>query len=206
MFTGLIQATAPIERIEPTAAGVRLSLDASAWAHHPAPGDSICVNGVCLTLALATTPDLPFLNFDVVPETLRRTTLGDLRPGNRVNLEHAATPTTLLGGHILQGHVDAVAVVEHIQTHGEHRLRLRPTPETMEYLTPKGSVAIDGVSLTVAHTDAATGTFELALIPVTLEKTTLGALRQGSRVNIETDVLARTLVHWARHYSGRPGL
>lgn len=203
MFTGLVQATARVERLDPTKAGVRLAVDVRGWDHRPTPGDSICVNGVCLTLAAppSPTPAGSLFVFDVVPETLSRTTLGDLAPGSRVNLEHSATPTTLLGGHILQGHVDATASVERIDTAHEHRIVLRPSTGAMEYITPKGSVAVEGVSLTVAHADPGAGTFDIALIPVTLENTTLGALKPGQRVNLETDVLARTLVHWARHYA-----
>ncbi|MEC9373176.1 MAG: riboflavin synthase, partial [Planctomycetota bacterium] len=185
MFTGLIQAVGRIERIEPSAAGVRLSVDPGGWTHRPAPGDSIAVNGVCLTVATEGAS----IGFDVITETLRRSTLGGLEAGSRVNLEHAARADTLLGGHIVQGHVDGVGEVTRSGGGAEDwRLAVRVGEELMDYIAEKGSVAIVGVSLTVAG--AGRDGFEVALIPVTLERTTLGSLRAGDRVNIETDIIA----------------
>jgi riboflavin synthase len=140
--------------------------------------------------------------FDVVPETLDKTTIGELTPGRRVHLEHSATPSTLLGGHVVQGHVDGVGVVESIVTDGEWRVRLRPPRELMEYVAPKGSIALDGVSLTIAALDAGEGWFEVALIPTTLEKTTLAEWRPGSRCNLEMDAFAKMAVHWLKHFAG----
>jgi riboflavin synthase len=137
--------------------------------------------------------------FDVVPETLSKTSLGRLRAGAAVNLEHAATPTTLMGGHVVQGHVDGVGVVESVVTEGEYRVRVRPPAGLMEYMTPKGSICVEGVSLTLAAVEPREW-FEVALIPVTLEKTTLGSLRAGDPVNLEADVFAKTIVHWLKHY------
>ncbi len=193
MFTGLVQAVGVIRTIEPTGSGRRLVIDTGAWRHHPAPGESIAVAGCCLTVAAEPAPGL--LAFDVIPETLARTTLGERRPGDRVNLEHAARADSLLGGHIVQGHIDAVGEVDRIDTaDGQWRVRIAAEPSVLRLIPPKGSVAVEGVSLTVAAT--AGEWFEVALIPVTLDATTLRDLTPGASVNIETDILARTVAHW----------
>lgn len=201
MFTGLVQAVGTIAAFSPAApAGRRLLVDASNWAHRSSTGDSINVSGCCLTVAAGSDLGRNLLAFDVVLETLSKTTLGDLSPGGRVNLEHSVTPTTLMGGHVVQGHVEGIASVDSVQSSGEWRVRVRPAAELMPFLTPKGSVCLDGVSLTIAAVDPAAGWFEVALIPTTLAVTTLGAAKPGSRLNIETDILARTMVHYLRHY------
>lgn len=138
--------------------------------------------------------------FHAVPETLRRTTLGSLENGRRVNLETSATPSTLLGGHIVLGHVDGLAEVVHVQRDQEHRVRFRAEWELMQYVSPKGSVAIDGVSLTVAEVNPENGWFEVALIPTTLTATTLSELEPTARVNLECDALVKAVVHWIRYY------
>jgi len=203
MFTGLVQHLGVVRSVESAPAGTRLVLDATGWTHAPEPGESIAVSGVCLTVAQAAPG--PVLGFDVVPETLSRTTLGGLGEGSRVNLEHAATPTTLLGGHIVQGHVDGLATVIRVEREREHRIRLGPPAELMPFIVPKGSVCLDGVSLTVAALDPKDlegPWFEVALIPTTLERTTLSGLRPGSRVNLEADCLAKALIHYVRNYAG----
>ncbi len=193
MFTGLVQAVGVIRTIEPTGSGRRLVIDTGAWRYQPEPGDSIAVAGCCLTVAVEPAPGL--LAFDVVPETIARTTLGDRRAGDRVNLEHAARADSLLGGHIVQGHIDAVGEVKSIETaDGQWRVRIAADPGALRLIPPKGSVAVEGVSLTVAATAGAW--FEVALIPVTLDATTLRDLAPGDSVNIETDILARTVAHW----------
>lgn len=198
MFTGLIQAVARVAKINPSPTGARLEIDPAGWAHAPAIGDSISLDGCCLTLA-AITPG--GWCFDAVAQTLAVTTLGTLRPGSRVNLEHACRADTLLGGHIVQGHVDGVADVIRAQRDpADWRVRFRPPGELMECMAPKGSVAVSGVSLTIAG--VGDDWFEVALIPTTLEKTTLGELREGSRCNIETDIIARTVVQWLRRQRG----
>jgi riboflavin synthase len=203
MFTGLVQAVGKVASVEPRQAGAgggfRLRIDPLGWGYRPEVGESISVSGCCLTVAALEGPDGGLWAFDAVPETLAKTTLGGLAAGCRVNLEHAATPTTLLGGHVVQGHVDGVAVVESVLTEGEWRVRIRPTADLMEYMTPKGSVCVEGVSLTLARVEPRQW-FEVALIPVTLEKTTLGELRAGSSVNVEADAFAKTVVNWVRHY------
>lgn len=200
MFTGLVQAVGRVASVEARGAGVRLRVDPMGWGYAPGLGESISVSGCCLTVAgLEGGPGGKTWAFDAVPETLAKTTLGGLAAGSRVNLEHAATPTTLLGGHVVQGHVDGVGVVETVLTEGEWRVRVRPPAGLMEYMTPKGSVCVEGVSLTLARVEPREW-FEVALIPVTLEKTTLGELRAGSRVNVEADVFAKTVVNWLRVY------
>ncbi|MCA9292069.1 MAG: riboflavin synthase [Phycisphaerales bacterium] len=189
MFTGLVQTIGTIREIRPVPTGARLVVDPGDWTHRPSPGDSIAVSGCCLTLAPddAAGDGLPF---DVVPQTLRLTTLGRRRPGDRVNLEHAATPTTLLGGHLVQGHVEGLGEVVAVRTDGgEHRLRIR-IPETLRpYLVAQGSITLDGVSLTVAtvHDDG----FDVALVPTTVRATTLGAASVGTVLNVETDCIMR---------------
>lgn len=204
MFTGLVQAVGVVDRTEPSPVGVRLSIDPRGWNYRPAPGDSIAVAGCCLTVAVDPGSSAGRLVFDVVRETLAKTTLSDLAPGSSVNLEPSVTPATLLGGHLVQGHVDGVGGVETVRTGPEHRVRIRPPGELMEYMTPKGSVCLDGVSLTLAAVYPNDGAFEVALIPTTLARTTLGGLRPGGRCNIEADATAKTIVHWLRHYGPGP--
>ena len=203
MFTGLIEQLGRVARLEPVPAGLRLAVDPAGWNHRPAPGESIALNGCCLTVAAPPEGAARLLLFDAVPETLGKTTLGRLREGSRVNLEHAATPATLLGGHIVQGHVDGVGVFEKFERGAEVRVRVRPPADLMPFITPKGSVAIDGISLTIAAVSPADGWFEVALIPTTLAKTTLGEARQEDACNIECDALVKAAVHWLRHYAGR---
>lgn len=139
------------------------------------------------------------LGFDVIPESLVRTTLGNLRPGAHVNLERSATLQTFLGGNIVQGHVDGLGVVTRVQQDDQWRVRVQPADQViMQYVIPKGSIAIDGVSLTVASLTKEY--FEVALIPTTLERTTLGTLKVGDQVNLEADSIAKTVVHWLRHF------
>lgn len=197
MFTGIIQHVGSVAAIKQNQGGTRLSIAAGQWAYSPAAGDSIAVNGCCLTYCQGdqSTPAAGDLHFDVIAQTLKLTTLGDLAVGDRVNLEHAVTPHGLLGGHIVQGHVDGVATVAAVtDTADERRLRIEPPPSLHESIIERGSIAVDGVSLTVAAvTDSA---FEVALIPTTLRDTTLSDRSEGDRVNIETDYIARTVTHW----------
>lgn len=204
MFTGIIEQLGTIYALTPTASGLRLEVAAADWAYVPARGDSIAINGTCLT-AIAPTNTSGVISFDVVPETLEKTTLGTLRVGDRVNLEHAATMQTLLGGHMVQGHVDGVGEVEAIETQNEWRITIRPPRHLMKYLAPKGSICLDGVSLTLAHvvppTPSAQGFFQVVLIPTTLEKTTLGKWAKGTRMNIEADSMAKTIVNYLEHFA-----
>ena len=197
MFTGLVQAVGTVRSAETTAGGgLSLGISAPAWTTCPAPGDSIAVDGCCLTVVRASgqTGDELHLDFDVVTQTLNLTTIGGLAVGRRVNLETAATPDTLLGGHLVQGHVDEVAIVTLFEERGgETRLGLSAPAAAAELIIPQGSVTLSGVSLTVAAVDGRD--FEIALIPTTLAETTLGGLRVGDRVNLETDMLLRSVRH-----------
>lgn len=196
MFTGLIQAMGTVTGIEPRGPGCRVRVDFGAWDHHPGVGDSIAIDGCCLTVVefVGTVA-----SFDAVRETLDRTTVGSRRVGDRVNLEHAVRADTLMGGHMVQGHIDGVGEVMSVTTEaGDCRVEVRPPRDLMEYMVPKGSVAIDGVSLTVARVGPET--VGVALIPVTMAATTLGAIREGDRVNIEADAMAKTVVHWMRNF------
>ncbi len=200
MFTGLVQAVGTVAGADPTETGVRIRIDPGDWAHKPDVGASIAVSGCCLTLA---EPASGTLAFDAIPETLAKTTLGDLTPGDAVNLEHAMRADALVGGHFVQGHVDGVGEVVAVETRGEWRVRVRPPADLMRFVAPKGSVTIAGVSLTVAALDVPAGWFEVALIPTTLELTTLDALTAGDRVNLEMDMIAKTVVHHLDHYANR---
>ncbi|MEM6855219.1 MAG: riboflavin synthase [Planctomycetota bacterium] len=194
MFTGIVQTQGQIRTLTPNEFGAKLTVDRGQMTPETTPvahGDSICVSGVCLT-AIDITDDT--LSFDVIAETLAKTKLGDLAEGDTVNLEPAVTPHQPLGGHFMQGHVDGVGeIVAVLDTPEEWRTTVRPPAELMRYIVPKGSVAIDGVSLTLASVTA--DTFDVALIPETLERTTLGTQREGTRVNLEADILAKTVVH-----------
>jgi len=193
MFTGIVEHQGEVRSVDASATGATLLIDPRGWSHRPSDGDSISVNGCCLTIRAPRDDERATdgWRFDAIPQTLAMTTLGALRAGDRVNLEHAATPTTLLGGHMVQGHVDGVATVATIRTDGEWRVRFAPPAELLPLINPQGSITVDGVSLTVAAVGDAW--FEVALIPTTLERTTLGKLAVGSAVNIETDALARAV-------------
>lgn len=187
MFTGLVETLGRIETIQDEAAGKRLAIRWVGLAGPLAIGESIAVNGCCLT-AVAAQGD----RFEVQagPETLQRTNLGELREGGPVNLERSLRVGDRLGGHFVQGHIDATAELADRRTEGDWEfLRFQLDPSWMPLLVEKGSIAVDGVSLTVVHTGP--DWFSVMLIPHTLAATTLGTRRVGDRVNIETDVLAR---------------
>lgn len=210
MFTGLVQALGTVQSVEPREFGVRFVIDPGAWDYRPREGDSVAVNGCCLTVISPDRAgeDVPNgrMAFDVIPETLTRSTLGRLKPGHRVNLEHAARADTLLGGHIVQGHIDGLGrVLAVTKNRTEYRLRISAPDTVMQCVVPKGSIAIEGVSLTVAAVEqpesGPPGWFEVALIPTTLDWTNLDERSEGDEVNLETDILARQAVHWLRHYA-----
>lgn len=183
-------------------AGLRLGVEAAGWAYRAGAGDSVAVNGCCLTAVEAASP-AGLMRFDVVGETLAKTTLGAWAVGRRVNLEHAATLATLLGGHMVQGHVDGVGrVISNGEGPGGWRLVVELSADVMAFMAPKGSVCVDGVSLTLANVDVPARRIEIALIPTTLAVTTLGSLRAGDGVNIEADTVAKTVVHYLRAFGG----
>jgi riboflavin synthase len=190
MFTGIIQAMGTVRSVTGGSAGARLALDAPDLYRPIADGASICVNGVCLTV---TQSDNTRIEFDVVPETLMRSTLNALKPGDRVNLEPSLRAGDRMDGHIVQGHVDGIARITEIQKgNNGYVIGFAPDNALVPYIIPKGSIAIDGISLTIA--EVKDGTFTIAVIPTTLDWTTLGTARTGDRVNIETDIVARTIV------------
>jgi len=187
MFTGIIEELGSVRSIEERGENARLVISARVVTEGTNHGDSISVNGVCLT-ALDIEPDS--FAADVSKETLQRSTLGSLKPGAPVNLERAVTPATRLGGHIVQGHVDARGQFVSVENHGESwTVRIAYPKEIARYLVFKGSVAVEGISLTIA---AMTGDyFEIAIIPKTWEVTNLSHLKAGDAVNIEVDVIGK---------------
>lgn len=186
MFTGLVQGRGEVAEVAPTGDGVRLTI-ATPLAAELGPGDSVAVNGVCLT---AVDPSRSAFAADVMNETLRRSSLAEATAGREVNLELAMRASDRLGGHVVQGHVDGVGVVAAIAQDGFARVvTVEAPPELLRYVVEKGSIAIDGVSLTVAAIDDRS--LSVSLIPETLERTTLGAAAVGTPVNLEVDVLAK---------------
>src|SRR5262245_29877592 len=188
MFTGIVEELGTVESIETRSAGARLKVRCRTVLEDVTEGASIAVNGVCLT-AVDLRPDS--LSADLAPETLRRSNLGELRAGSRVNLERPLSPTGRLSGHIVQGHVDGTGEFLSLEPLGVDNwwLRVRYPTELDPYLVFKGSVAIDGISLTIAAIEG--GVLSVTIIPHTWRNTTLAGYRPGSRVNLECDVLAK---------------
>jgi riboflavin synthase len=198
MFTGIVKEMGQVEAVESSDDGARLRIDAELASELEA-GDSVAVNGACLT---ATSVGEGDFTADVMHQTLSLTTLGELEASSQVNLELPLRATDRLGGHVVQGHVDGTAMVADLSADGfAKRLRLELPEDLLPYVVERGSIAIEGVSLTVA--DLGESVLEVSLIPETLERTTLGALEAGDRVNVECDVLARYV---RRQLSADPGL
>jgi riboflavin synthase len=195
VFTGIIEELGYVVRLDDQGDAVRLTVRGKHVTSDAASGDSISVNGCCLTVAER---DGETFTADVMRETLDKTALGALAPGARVNLERAVTASTRLGGHIVQGHVDGTGVIV-ARTPSEHWEVLEVTlPEALaRYLVDKGSVTVDGISLTVVTVDAAT--FTVSLIPETLARTTLGLKQPGDPVNLEVDVIAKYVERLLTH-------
>jgi riboflavin synthase len=165
----------------------KLTVGAQKIAGEVAIGDSVAINGSCLTVTAISGSEI---SFDAVPETLSRTSLGDLRPGDKVNLETSLKAGQSIGGHFVQGHVDGVGTIESTRSLGESQvIRISAPGEVMRYVVEKGSIAIDGISLTIASLDRSG--FAIAVIPHTLEATTLHAKRPGDKVNLEADILGK---------------
>jgi riboflavin synthase len=183
VFTGIVRELGRVEAVEPNGDAVRLRIAAPGAAGGSSVGDSIAVNGVCLTIAETSDGSLAF---DAVPETLRRSTLGRLEEGADVNIEPALRAGDSLGGHFVQGHVDGVGRVRSV---GDEGFQIQAPRELMRYCVEKGSIAVEGVSLTIAALDD--DAFTVALVPHTREVTTLGRMAEGDEVNLEVDVLAK---------------
>ncbi len=187
MFTGIIEELGKVSNLEKRGAGARIVVSAQTVTQNTAEGDSIAVNGVCLTALNITENSFAA---DVSDETLLRSTIGNLRVGSKVNLERAVTASTRLGGHIVQGHVDARGeFVRAVQSGDFWTVRIAYPREIASYLVFKGSISVEGISLTVA--DLTDEWFEIAVIPKTWELTNLHALRRGDAVNLEADVIAK---------------
>ncbi len=187
MFTGIIEELGTVVSLEDQGDAVRLTVRGPSVTSDAAAGDSIAVNGCCLTVV--TTGDGDF-TADVMHETLAKTSLGAFEPGTRVNLERAVTPSTRLGGHIVQGHVDGTgAVVSRTPSEHWEVVEISVPAELERYLVDKGSITVDGISLTVV--EVGPDTFTVSLIPETLARTTLGFKQPGDVVNLEVDVIAK---------------
>ena len=192
MFTGLIESVGEVAEVKSTGSGVRLRVR-TALAAELAPGDSLAVNGVCLTVIVADGGDV---HADVGPETARVTTMGSLRRDQPVNLERPLRADSRLGGHFVQGHVDGTGTIDEIRPEGDARwLTISFSPSLAPYLVRKGSIAVDGISLTVAGLGDAR--FDVMIVPFTWEHTNMRALRVGDRVNLECDMLGKYAVRAA---------
>ncbi len=187
MFTGIIREIGRVEALERSDAEARLGVRAPETAASTRTGESVAVHGVCLT---ATDVRNGAIWFDAVSETLERSSLGRLGEGAPVNVEPALRAGEPLGGHLVQGHVDGIGVVRVVEREGEGgRATIAAAPELLRYCADKGSIAVDGVSLTVAAVE--NDAFMVVLVPHTLQATTLGTLRSGDRVNLEVDIVAK---------------
>ena len=187
MFTGLVEDLGTVTSVDATTDGVRIAIT-SPLARELKEGDSVAVNGVCLTATGLCGGEL--FGADVMNETLRRSSLSELQAGSRVNLELPLKPDSRLGGHIVHGHVDGVGAVAGAEHDGfSRRVTIEADPALLRYVVEKGSITVDGVSLTVASVDDSA--FDVSLIPETLERTTLGATEEGTPVNLEVDIVAK---------------
>lgn len=187
MFTGIVEELAEIRSIKPRKKGIRYSISADVVMDDIKIGDSISVNGVCLTIVETKKK---YFCMDLVEETLNKSNLGELMEGDVVNLERAMKATDRFGGHIVQGHVETVGVILEKQKQGEEAiLSVGLNPEWLRYCIPKGSITLDGVSLTIAKING--NIIEVALIPHTLDNTTLGVKDKSDTLNIETDIIGK---------------
>jgi len=187
VFTGIVRERGRITAVDGGEDGITLTLEAPATAASVAPGDSVSLSGCCLTAVSVTDGRIVF---DAVPETLRRSTLGRLAAGDDLNVEPALRAGEPLGGHYVQGHVDAVGRVRGVAPEGDGlRVWVEAPPDVLRFCVEKGSITVDGVSLTIA--ELADDAFAVALVPHTLAVTTLGGVAAGDEVNLETDVLAK---------------
>ncbi|MBN1805446.1 MAG: riboflavin synthase [Sedimentisphaerales bacterium] len=189
MFTGLIEAVCTVKSVRRSGRTMLLTIYLGNLAGDCKIGDSIAVNGVCLTIAKlkGNTADC-----DVSAETIAKSTLDKLNPSSQVNIERALKAADRLGGHFVQGHIDGTAVVKAVKKQGQFaEIKFAPEPELLDFMMLKGSVAVDGISLTIAGIDK--DSFDVAVIPETLNKTTLEKVKIGDKVNIETDIIVKTI-------------
>lgn len=187
MFTGIVEELGQVAKLETLADAVRISITGPLVVSDAKIGDSISVNGVCLTVTEKTADSF---SADVMQETLNRSTLGQLVAGSKVNLERPVTLATRLGGHLVQGHVDGMGkIISRDKSDNWDVVKIEPNPELLKYIVEKGSITVDGTSLTVASVNDKV--FTVSLIPETLAKTTLGLVNPGDRVNLEVDVMAK---------------
>ena len=203
MFTGLIEAVGTVADVQIVGAGKRFRIRSLETAGSLALGESIAVSGACLTVVSF---DQEAFEVDVVQETLSRTTLGDLKIGDPVNLERSLRPTDRLGGHFVQGHVDGTGTIESFARDetGNFRLAIRLSENLKQFAVEKGSIAIDGVSLTIAR--LLDSGVEIALIPFTVEHTTFRAKKVGDRVNVETDLLGKYVFQFLKNQQSGDGI
>ena len=198
MFTGLIEEKGKVIRTEPSGGGLKLTIEARVVTDGTKVGDSISVNGACLTVVEAGASSL---KFDAVRETVERTTIGRLKPGSSVNLERPLRAGDRLGGHTVLGHVDGIGVIREICKAGaETVFRFEAPREIMQFIVEKGSIAVDGISLTIA--DLGPGWFTVAVIPHTLASTTLGEASVGGSVNLETDIIGKYVYKFVNKSAG----
>jgi riboflavin synthase len=198
VFTGLIQDVGTVEAVDSTADGARVRI-ATSLAGEIEPGDSVAVNGACLT---ATAVAAAGFETEAMNQTLSVTSLGGLRAGDRVNLELAMKASDRLGGHIVQGHVDGVGELASVEEDGfARRLRIDLPAELLRYAVEKGSIALDGVSLTIA--DLGESWLSVSLIPETLERTNLGEAERGRKINVECDVIAKHVERLMAPFGGK---
>lgn len=187
MFTGIVEETGTVVSFEEQEQAWRLVLEVNEVVKDLKLGDSVAVNGCCLTVVSIEGQRIAF---DLLAESVRLTSIEGIGPGGKVNLERALLPTTRMGGHFVSGHVDGTGVIEAIEPRGKDRFfRIRPEADSLKYIVHKGSITVDGISLTVAEVDA-TG-FAIWLIPHTMEVTNLHAKQAGDRVNLEYDLIAK---------------
>ena len=196
MFTGIVQAIGTVHATTKTPHGLRVVIDPGSWDHGPKPGDSIAHNGCCLTLVEITPSDAghPLWVYDAIPETILKTTIGTWTPGQRINLERSLKMGDGLDGHQVQGHIDGVGTILSVQNDDEYRVRIGLAGFNMKWMIPKGSVAIDGISLTIADLSDEEQWIEVTLIPETLARTNLGDRSAADGVNIEADATVKTIV------------
>jgi riboflavin synthase len=189
MFTGLIETVCKVTSARPAGGGMLLTVDLGSLAEGSKVGDSIAINGACLTIARL---DGKLATFDISPETIARTALGRLAAPSQVNVERAMKPTDRFGGHFVLGHIDGTATIKAIERNGEFAdMKFAAAPELLDQMVVKGSIAVDGISLTVSGMDK--DSFTVAIIPQTFKKTTLGSAKIGDLANIETDIIVKTI-------------